>query len=245
MRKELAACLLAFASTAAFGCAHQELTDHERIQVSERFHGANLELAQSMWIAPFFRDDARRLLLRVPPDENIVMVTPEGKPMLPGAVMGVLPAGTHVTVLKVDFPGGWQTLQILEPRDRPWVELATDKPEPAYVLLLPPDLKDEDDALKKISPLLTAQPLDHDIAALSDADRAAINTKILTPGITARAVELAWGPPLQRDEKIAIKDGVKSENDEWTWRSDTQYRVVHITDGVLVSQEQRPVKQDQ
>ncbi len=205
------------------------------MQVDLRYRNMSFELAQSMFIVPFFDDDSRRLLLRVPPNEEILLETPKGAPILPGAVEGVLPAGTHVTVSKVSFWGGWTQLTrpIVTPRDRPWVEMtvAGHPAQPAFVLVLPPNLASSDAFFEKAAALLTDKPVDQEVASLPAADQEAVRTKKLVPGISARGLELAFGPPLRKD--IHGDDTTRLE--DWTWRSETMVRTAHLKDGVVAS----------
>ena len=225
-------------STAASlaGCATTGISDRDQMQVSLRYSNAHLELAQSMWVGPFWRDDSRRLLSVVRPGEDVMLVTPQGAPMSPGEPTGILPAGTKVTVLKVTFATGWEmtTRPLLTPRDRPWIALAVSgQPSPEYMLVLPPDPKNEDDVFAVVGKLLTDQPVDEEVAKLSPADQKAVTAKELVAGLSMRALELAFGPPLLR-RIYGEKDGPA---EEWTWQSDTTRQIAHLKNGVVASVE--------
>lgn len=230
----LLACLLS-------GCSHTTLTDRERTEVVTRYRNAPYELAQSLWVTSFFRDDSRRLLLRVPPAEDVLLVTPKGEPILPGPVEGVIPAGTKVTVLRVTFPGGWEEVSraLVTPRDRMWLELTVEgKPSTQiYVLVLPPDLRNGQAVLSYVSTFLSEQQVAKEVAALSPADRHAVETKELAVGLTPRGLELAFGKPLRRD--IHGDGTVRVE--EWTWKSDTTQRIAHLKDGLVERVETKPL----
>jgi hypothetical protein len=218
-------------------CSHTQLTDRERQEIVNRYRLSPYELAQSLWVTPFFRDDSKRLLLRVPPAEDILLVTPKGEPILPGPPEGVLPAGTKVVATRVTFPGGWEDVSraLVTPRDRMWLELTVEG-KPAgitYVLVLPPDLKNGPSVLHYVSSFLSEQQVAREVARLSPADQHAITTKELAAGTSARGLELAFGEPLRRE----IHGDGTTRLEDWTWRSDTMNRVAHLKDGVVESVE--------
>jgi hypothetical protein len=204
------------------------------MQVNLRYQNVTFQLAQSLWIGPFFADGSRRLLSRMPPGEDILLETPEGKPMAPGAATGVLPAGTKVTVLRVSFPTTWENVSrpIGTPRDEPWVELGIDgKSGPDAILLLPPTLATVDAVFEEVSHYLSEKPIADEVAALSPADQHAIATKELAAGISERAVELSFGMPNFRHIYGEGTDRIE----DWTWYTDTTIHSVHLKSGVVDS----------
>lgn len=204
------------------------------MQVNLRYQNVTFELAQSLWVGPFFRDDSRRLLSRAPPGEDVLLQTPEGKPIPPGPATGVLPAGTKMTVLKVSFPTTWDkvTRPLLTPRDQPWVELAVNgKAGADAILLLPPGLSSLDAVFEEVSHYLSEKPVADEVATLPPADQHAISTRELAAGISQRAVELTLGMPNFRH---VYGDGT-SRIEDWTWYSDTTIRTVHLKNGVVDS----------
>jgi hypothetical protein len=245
MRNQSLVCsLVVIAVIGAGACAHDPLSKHDEIQVSLRYQGTTYELTQSLWITPFFHDGGRRLLLRSPPDEQVLLESPGGEPILPGAVEGVLPAGTKISVLRVSFPEeGWNrvTRPIIAPRDRPWLEFGLagksrcDNMPPCYVFVLPPDLKSQDAVFARVSEVLTDKPIDQEVAALPAADQHAVFTRQLGPGISPRGLELAFGPPLIRN----IHGSETERLEDWTWQSEKKARVAHLKNGVVVSTEEQ------
>jgi hypothetical protein len=227
----LRALLIAFPFAA---CSHVQLSEREQMQVNLRYQNVTFQLAQSMWVGPFFRDDSRRLLSRMPPGEDVLLQTPEGKPIAPGPATGVLPAGTKMTVLRVSFPTSWDkvTRPILTPRDQPWVELAVNgKAGADAILLLSPGLPTLETVFEEVSHYLSEKPVQEEVAALPPADQRAVETKELAAGISQRAVELAFGMPNFRH---VYGEGA-SRIEDWTWYTDTTIRSVHLKDGVLDS----------
>ncbi len=219
------------------GCVHYQLSSHEQTQVTLRVQGAPRQLARSLWVTPFFRDDSKRLLTGDRPEDVELLVTPAGAPISPGDIQEVLPAGTHVKVQTVSFPSTWENVSrpILTPRDRPWVELIVDG-RPAttlYVLVLRPDLKNEDDAIAEIGKWLTVDKLDEEIARLPVADQTAIRTRELVIGLSVRALELALSPPSLK--RIYGDGAVRAE--DWTWHTPQGDRIASVRDGLVAKVE--------
>lgn len=226
----LSALLVALLSSA---CATLPIAEREQKHVALRYQGARLELTQSLWVSPFWRDASRRLVSRWPGTETELLMTPDGQPLWPGESTEVLPAGTRVTVLNVTFPNSWELAlrSLMTPREQPWVEFAVDgRPaSPAYVIVLRPDLKSEAEALEEIDRWLTERRVSDEVASLPEADQQAVRTKEITPGVGERAVELAWGPALHETRR---GEGFSVTRD-LTWMSDTTRRSVLVRDGVV------------
>lgn len=219
----------------ASACATTQLSPRDRLHVELRFTNQPRELASSMFVAPFFRDDSRRLLSRQPPDELELLVTPRGKPVLPGEALELLPAGTRVTVVSVGFPTAWEAFSrpLMTPRDRPWVELAVEgRPvSPAYVLVLRPDVASEEEVAAELDKLLTRDDVAAEVLTLPAADQRAVRTRELAPGLTRRGLELAFGTPNLRR---IYGDGV-GVAEEWIWKSDLDVRrTAFLRDGVVL-----------
>ena len=215
-------------------CATTSMSSRERLHVELRWKGEARELATSVWVAPFFRDDSRRLLTLDHPDEVELLVTPKGETIPPGEAIEVLPAGTRVTVLRVGFPTGYEavTRPLMTPRDQPWLELAVEgRPsDQPYVVVLPPEMTSDEEVTKQIEKWLARPGLAQEVSALPEIDRRVIATKQLEPGASRRALELAFGTPNTRK---VFGEG-ESVAETWTWVSDLgQRRTAHVKDGVV------------
>jgi len=223
-------------------CATTAVPRRDRTHVNLALTNQSRQLAQSMLVAPFFRDATRRLLLTQPPEEVELVVNPRGGRKSPGDLLEVLPAGTPVRILTVDYPTPWVALtrQLITPSERPWLEMAVDgRPvEPAYVVALRPDLKTADESFDEILKFLTPDDVAAEVAALDEAGREAVRTRELGPGLAMRTVELAWGRPNLRDVRGDGQDVVES----WTWTSDAGVRrTVRFKGGISTGVETVPM----
>ncbi len=223
-------------------CATTPLDGRERHLLGLRYIGNRYALKQSFDVAPFFRDDSRRLLSRQPPGEVELVVAPSGKAIAPGPKLEVLPAGTRIRVLEVSFPTRLTSFgrPWLTPRERIWVELAVDgRPvSPSYVLLLRPDIATEEEVIREVERLLTPQDLASELAGLSAADQEAVRTRVLAPGMTKRGLELAMGPPYQQK----VQGSGADVTEQWMWRTDLgPDRFAHLVNGVVVRVEEETV----
>jgi hypothetical protein len=216
------------------GCATTAVPGRERDQVNLALANQVRQLSQSVIVTPFFRDASRRLLLTQPPEEVELVINPRGGRKSPGQVVEVLPAGTPVRVLSVDFPTWWtsMTRQLITPSERTWLELAVEgRPAtPSHVFALRPNLRSADESFDEILRFLTADDVAAEVARLPEADQRAVRTRALSEGLSMRAVELAWGRPNLREVRGDGTDVVE----DWTFRSDAGVRrVVHFRTGVV------------
>lgn len=220
---------LALAATA---CATTLVPSRDRNHVEILLTNQVRQLRSSVVVTPFFRDDSRRLLLKQPPEEVELIVTPRGQPIAPGTVLEVLPAGTRVRVMSVRFPTGWETFSrpLMTPSERPWVEVAIEgrAAKPAYTFVLRPDVRTEDEVVDEIEKWITTTDIAAEVARLPAVDRQVITSREFSPGASRRALELAFGKPLL----TRIRGEGTSVLEEWIWRSDASVqRVVYVTDG--------------
>ncbi|MFM2153027.1 MAG: hypothetical protein RL199_1462 [Pseudomonadota bacterium] len=214
-------------------CATTAVPGRDRDQVNLALAGQVRQLAQSVVVAPFFRDATRRLLLTQPPAEVELVVNPRGGRKAPGEALEVLPAGTRVRVVTVDYPTVWTALtrQLITPSERPWLELVVEErsPTPSYVFALRPNLRSADESFDEILRFVTPDDVAGEVARLPGPEQHAVRTRELATGLSMRAVELAWGRPNLRDVRGDGTDVVE----DWTWRSDAGVRrVVHFRAGL-------------
>lgn len=227
-------CAMLVTALAATGCATTLMPERERLHSELLWKNESRELATSVWVSPFFRDGSRRLLTLDPPNEVELLVTPDGQPILPGEAIEVLPAGTRVTVLSVGFPTRWASVArpLMTPRDQPWLELAVAgrSSQTPYVVVLPPEMKTQEEVSRVIGKWLAPVGVDDEVRALPAQDRTVIATKQLETGVSRRALELAFGSPNLR----RVYGEGESVMEEWTWVSDLkQRRTAWLRDGVV------------
>lgn len=231
------------------GCAtYTALAPEERATVERELArgGEARHLRVSMYVAPFFGDATKHLLIAVPPDEVRLLEHPNGAPVNPAdslppeerdKPLEILPAGTRARILEVEFPTAWNVTSRVAytPRNMPWVYLAIDgKPsDRPYVLVLRPDLDTPDRFFNELEKYLSPHDPERLASGWSDAVRAAIREKRAVPDMPAEAVEMALGYP---ELKVINFEGpVKRE--EWFYAG--RKRVAIVIDGRLLRVEDR------
>ena len=99
----------------------------------------------------------------------------------------------------------------MTPRYHPWLLMDVPGDERAYVLVLSQNDVSFDDVRAEMDRVLTADDPSPALAALPIEQRDAIGRKELVEGMSARAVEMAWGLP----ERRRIDRPAATE--EWIW----------------------------
>ena len=217
------------------GCASQTLLSAEdRTKLehdlttgpsSERY------LKASSYITPFFGDASKRLLTPYAPEEVRLLNDTKGNPINPGAVQALMPAGTKVRVLKVEFPTAWVMAErvLYSPRMHPWVylDVVGAPPGPPVLLVLPQGLKTKEDVLAELDRHL----LEHDpaprLAKFQARFQEAIKQKKVLEYMPEAAVEMSWGMP----ENIRRTLEGQQVHQEWLYPGGK--RRVFITDGLV------------
>ncbi len=225
------------------GCAtYNALAPQERATVERELarSGEDRFLRVSFYVTPFFGDATKKLLTAVPPEEVRLLDHPDGKPVNPGAVEKILPAGTKARILKVEFPTAWSMTERLAytPRHLPWIyiSLAGEQTELPYILALRPDLDTPDRFYNDLERYLSAADPSRLMSQWSEQIRASIAKKEAVTDMPAEAVEMALGYP---ELKIINFEGaVKRE--EWFYAG--KQRVAIIADGRLLRVENRAVQ---
>ena len=200
-------------------CAHYtslSAEDREGLQRELTREQANRFLRLSYYVTPFFGDSSKRLLTPTPPGE-LHLVNDLGQRVRPGGVERVLPAGTTVRILKVEFPTAWVVAHrpIDTPRTLPWVYLQT-TPSPSstpLILLLPShiDLVDMFDA--ELDLYASVSDPSPSLARWSEPVREAVRTKNAIPDMPDDALEMAWGYP----ERKRVSYEGSTRNEEWIY----------------------------
>jgi len=139
----------------------------------------------------------------------------EGNPVSPGEVEALLPAGTPVRILKVEFPtslaiGGRTPYS---PRTRPWVYVATPHSPKPFILVLRSVFKNAEDFQAELNRYLTPLNLSSRMEAFSKDEKTAIHTKEALLGIGAEALEMALGYP---ESKTWLFEG-EQKTETWHW----------------------------
>jgi hypothetical protein len=224
------------------GCASQTLLpteDRTRLQQDlTSARGAVRYLKTSSYLTPFFGDASKRLLTPYPPEEVRLLNDPKGNPINPGPVEALLPAGTKVRILKVEFPTAWVMAErvLYSPRWQPWVYLEVEgaPPGPPVVLVMPPQSKSREEFLAELDRHL----LEHDpsarLAKLQERFREAVKQKKVVEHMPEAAVEMSWGYP----EHIRRTLNDKQVHQEWVYPGGR--RQVVINDGLVTRVDEGP-----
>ncbi|HET9450090.1 MAG TPA: hypothetical protein VFO83_04385, partial [Aggregicoccus sp.] len=125
--------LLLLCLLTAAGCAsHTRLAPEERAALEQELAGAPRYLKLSFNVTPLFGDAGHRLLTPAAPDEVRLLDDTSGKPINPGPVQAVLPAGRRARIVKLEFPTAWAVAErvLYSPRTQTWVYVdVEDAPE--------------------------------------------------------------------------------------------------------------------
>jgi hypothetical protein len=217
--KKNAACLF---SLMGFLCACIAAPPRMPLEVSEQGRLARALQDQlrflriSYFVTPFFGDETKQLLSPINPAWLHLLEDMEGAPISPGEIEDLLPAGTPVRILKVEFPSSSTIAERVpySPRTRTWVYVATqqDSPRP-LILVLRNSFRDPNDFQAEFNRYLTPIDPSTQISQFSADEQAAIRTKEATLGISAEALEMALGYP--ETKTIAFEGDQKIET--WSW----------------------------
>ncbi len=217
MRRLALAVLVALAMAGAGCVSFTSLSAEDRLRLqrdltsgpaSERY------LRASSYLTPFFGDGSKRLLTPYPPEEVRLLNDTQGKPINPGPIQALRPAGTRVRILKVEFPTAWVVAErvLYSPRTQPWVYLEVDGAPagPPVVLVLPPRSQSREDFLTELDRHLVEHDLKPRLAKLQERFQEAIREKKVIEYMPAAAVEMSWGFPerIQRtlEGQVAIEE---------------------------------------
>jgi hypothetical protein len=210
----LRASLAALALVALAACAPRAvIPDSERQRVFSELSGQPRWLRVAAYAAPFWGDRAKELLTDLPLDEVDLVETTGGAPVPPPTADRILPPGTAVRIREVEFPTGWIIAKrvVMTPRYHPWVILDVPGDARPHVVVLSQTVVTFDEVRAEVDRLLSSDDPSPLLAALPPEQRDAIARKELVEGMSARAVEMAWGLP----ERKRIDRPAATE--EWTW----------------------------
>ena len=223
------ALVLAGCATAQVAIAPTQVADLERtLNGDQRF------LRVSMFLTPFYGDATKRLLTPVPPELVRLLDGTDHKPLNPGPVERIFPAGAAVRIAKVEFPSAWvMTERVLyTPRSLVWVYLdvaGAPRNSPPAVLVLRPGLKTDQDFLAELERHLTREDQTRRLETFSDPVREAIRAKTVLVDMPAEALEMAWGFP--ESKRIDLVDAQRKE----IWRWGDGARTATLVDGRLTA----------
>jgi hypothetical protein len=187
--------------------------DTERERTDRELTGQQRHLRVAMYAGPLWRDTTKVFLTDQPGAELDLLETGSGTPIPPPPPERVLAPGTPVRIRKVEFPTSWGIADrvVMTPRFNPWVYLEGAGDGRPYVLVLPRDLNRFDDVRAELERVLTSDDPGGAFSALPQEQREAVLRKEAMDGMSARALEMAWGLP----ERKRIDRPAGTE--EWSW----------------------------
>lgn len=227
--------LLALAALASLtACAPRAvIPDEERLRIAEELEGRARYLRVAANVAPFFGDSTRHLLTDQPVDEVQLLESTSGRKIPPPPAERVLPPGTRFRIRAVEFPTPWLIAKriVMTPRYHPWAILDLDGDSRPYVVVLPQEAVRLEDVNVELGRLLSTDDPSAELQALPRDQQEVIRRRDLVEGMTARAVEMAWGQP----EKRRIDRPTGTE--DWTWPG--ARRTAHFKEDRLLRWEER------
>ncbi len=203
-----------------FGCATAQvaLTPAESADLTRELNGQPRFLRVSMNVTPFYGDATRKLLTPLEPSLVRFLNDTSGKPLNPGEVEAVFPAGTAVRIEKIEFPSGWAMAErvLYTPRTLVWIYVnvaGRPKNAPPAVLVLRPGLSTREDFMVELEHHLTREDQSARLDGFGDGVRDAIKKKQAVRDMPAAALEMAWGFP--ESKRIELEGTQRRET--WSW----------------------------
>lgn len=211
MRKAL---LLATSLVALAACVPRAvIPDAERERVRRELTGEQRWLRVAAYAGPLWGDHSRLLLSDQPLSELELVLSAGGEPIAPPPAERIVPPGTPVRVVDVEFPTGWTIAKrvVMTPRYHPWVLVEVPGDARPHVVVLSQTVVSFEDVRAELDRILAKDDPSSLLAGLPAEHRAAVLKKELAEGMSLRAAELSWGLP----ERKKIDRPAATE--EWTW----------------------------
>jgi hypothetical protein len=184
----------------------------EQARVARELNGQQRFLRVAANAGPLWGDTGKLFLTDQPIAEIDLVETAGGSPIAP-RFERVLPPGTPVRIVRVEFPSSYLLAQrvVTTPRYHPWVYLKVGGEARPHVVVLSQLVATYDDVLGELERLLTTEDSRDAFDAFAPEVREAILRKEAIEGMSARALEMAWGVP----ERKRIDRPARTE--EWIW----------------------------
>jgi hypothetical protein len=189
------------------------ILDAERERVQGSLAGRQRYARVALYAGPLWGDTAKVFLSDQPGAELDLVETASGVPIPPPSPQRVLAPGTPVRIRTVEFPSGWLIAQrvVMTPRYHPWVYLDLGGDARPHVIVLSQTAATSEEIQSELDRFLTSDDPAPAFGALPPDQRDAILRKEAQEGMTARALEMAWGFP----ERKRIDRPAGTE--EWSW----------------------------
>ncbi len=220
------------------GCrSYTAVTAEMCAALNEEHGGQELALKRSMYYGQFY-DDSRYLLLSEWPFENTPHLPGmKGNPITPGNQAGIIPIGTKVRIVRLEFPDkdNFKRRMLFTPRYHPWaiLELLTEDPffptkGKKLVLVLPMEIKTKEQVAEALSYHLgNFEEIRAYLVALDPSIKVALTHKEVVNGMSYQEVLTTLGKPLAVDD--LVKEGI-------TTRTMTYgHLIVTLVDGLVTA----------
>lgn len=171
-------------------------------------------LRQSVYFGAFY-DDTRRFLLDAKNFKDLrLMTAPDGDLIIPAPAQGIIPAGTKVQVLAVDFPTSAAIFKrpLFTPRYNTWLVLKVARfkgdanlfREGEFIYVLPTTARSPEALQSTLQALLSSESMDPWLQQRSQEVRLAIFEKRAQQGLSFDELVAALGLP---EKMHRAKDG--------------------------------------
>ena len=190
-----------------------QIPESDQLRAGRELSGQERFLRTAVFVGPLWSDTGKVFVTDRPAGEIDLVEEPNGKPIPPPAFERILPPGTPVRIGKIEFPETFTFTQrvLVTPRYHPWAYLSVAGDVRPYVIVLPQEVKSFDDVRVELERYLTTEDPRPALAALTPAVRELVLRKEVAPGMSSRALEMAWGLP----ERKRIDRPAGTE--EWSW----------------------------
>jgi hypothetical protein len=210
--------LLAAVPLLAVACATPNLRISEADQLRAQRElpgGAQRFLRVACYVSPLWSDSEKAFVSDRPAQELDLVENPNGTPIAPPPFERVLPPGTPVRIQEVEFPAPFVMAQrvFVTPRYHPWVYLRVEGDRRPYVIVLPQEVQSFDDVRAELERYLMVDDPRPAFNALPPEVRELVLHKDVAPGMSARALEMAWGLPTRKHVDRP------AGTEEWFWGS--------------------------
>jgi len=185
----------------------------EQARVARELDGRQRYLRVAAYVGPLWSDTGKVFVSDQPASEVDLVETAGGTPIPPPPFQRVLPPGTPVRIARVEFPSSYLIAQrvMTTPRYHPWVYLQVGGDARPHVVVLSQTVATYEDVRGELDRLLTTDDPRPAYGALAPDLRDAVLRKEALEGMSAQALEMAWGLP----ERKRIDRPAHTE--EWIW----------------------------
>jgi hypothetical protein len=189
------------------------IPEADQARVVRQMRDARRFLRVAVWSGPFYGDKTRLLVTDRPHTELDQLQTPGGERIAPPPPDRILPPGTPVSVLGIEFPTAmaFTSRPLMSPRYEPWLLFRAPDDDRIQVLVLSRGASSAEDLLAEVDRVLAADDPSPQLKALPPAVREAVLRKELAEGMSRQAAAMAWGLP----DRIVVDRPARTE--DWTW----------------------------